>query len=179
MLPVDLQGLVDIKTCIPSIIVELKYASVRNFIGKSLYDFSQCLVLKEVAGGLAKVQIDLEKEGLALKIWDGFRPLAVQEFFWNSVSDKRYVSPPEEAPHTRGTAVDVTLVNREGQELPMPSLFDDFSEKAHRNYRGSGPEEQANSALLEYYMTRHGFIGLPTEWWHFDLSGWENYPIIS
>lgn len=177
-LPINLQRLVDIKTICPSCSVELKYASTDNFTGKRLYNFSQCLVLKEVALQLYKVQLDLEKNGLGLKIWDGFRPLSVQVFFWDSILDKRYVSPPQVARHTRGTAIDVTLTNIEGKLLAMPSLFDDFSERAHRNYRGATHEERTNSALLENFMTKHGFIGLSTEWWHFDLCGWEKYPII-
>jgi len=95
------------------------------------------------------------------------------------VPDERYVSDPRKGGrHTRGTAVDLTLVTKDGQELPMPSAFDDFSEKAHRNYMGATPEEIGNRELLQTVMEKHGFIGLPTEWWHFDLVGWENYPPI-
>jgi D-alanyl-D-alanine dipeptidase len=80
--------------------------------------------------------------------------------------------------HTRGTAVDLTLITQNGEELPMPSGFDDFSEKAHRTYMDCSPEEIKNRELLEEIMEKHGFVGLPTEWWHFDLVGWEAYPPI-
>jgi D-alanyl-D-alanine dipeptidase len=69
-------------------------------------------------------------------------------------------------------------VTKEGKELPMPSVFDDFSEKAHRNYQGASEVAIKNRQLLEEVMQRHGFIGLPTEWWHFDYRGWESYPPI-
>jgi hypothetical protein len=58
----------------------------------------------------------------------------------------------------------------------MPSDFDDFSERAHRNYRGGTAEQRRNRQLLEGVMEKHGFVGYPTEWWHFDLADWEKYP---
>ena len=58
----------------------------------------------------------------------------------------------------------------------MPSAFDDFSERAHRNYMKTSKEAISNRQLLEVVMQKHGFIGIPSEWWHFDLKGWEKYP---
>jgi D-alanyl-D-alanine dipeptidase len=166
--------LVDVQLMVPHIQVDLKYATADNFTGQIVYDFQQCLVLEEVAIGLQKVQAELETIGLGLKIWDGFRPMAAQWKFWELVPDERYISHPAKGGrHTRGTAVDVTLVSKDGQELLMPSGFDDFSEKAHRDYRGATEEEMANRELLQTVMEKHGFVGFATEWWHFDLIGWE------
>ena len=172
--------LVDIQSVIPQIQVDLKYATPENFTGQIVYSFQQCLLLKEVAVHLEKVQSELETMGLGLKIWDGFRPVAAQWKFWELIPDERYVSDPRKGGrHTRGTAVDVTLVTNEGQEITMPSVFDDFSEKAHRNYMEASEEAIKNRELLQQVMEKHGFIGLPTEWWHFDFAGWENYPPIN
>lgn len=171
--------LIDVQSVIPQIRVELKYATPDNFTGQVVYDFNRCLLRQEAVLCLNNVQVELETMSLGLKAWDGFRPMAAQWKFWELIPDERYVSDPRKGGrHTRGTAVDVTLVTKEGQELSMPSAFDDFSEKAHRNYRGATPEEIANRELLQTVMEKHGFIGLPTEWWHFDLVGWENYPSI-
>jgi len=171
--------LVDIQSCIPQIHLDLKYATTDNFTGQIVYDFNVCLVVKEVAVLLCQVQNELEPLGLSLKIWDGFRPMAAQWKFWELVPDERYVSDPRKGGrHTRGTAVDLTLVYKDGQELLMPTGFDDFSEKAHKNYAGAAQEELNNREFLREIMERHGFIGLTTEWWHFDLIGWENYPPI-
>jgi len=168
--------LVDIQTIIPQIQVDLKYATEDNFTGQVIYNFHHCLLLKEAALRLCNVQAELETMGLGLKIWDGFRPIAAQWKFWELVPDERYVSDPKKGGrHTRGTAVDLTLITKDGQELPMPSIFDDFSEKAHRNYMGAIHEEINNRELLQTVMEKHGFVGLPTEWWHFDLVGWENH----
>jgi D-alanyl-D-alanine dipeptidase len=171
--------LVEVQSIVPQIQIELKYATADNFTGQVVYNFQRCLLLKNVVLQLQNVQAELEPMGLGLKIWDGFRPRAAQWKFWELVPDERYVSDPRKGGrHTRGTAVDLTLITKDGQELPMPSAFDDFSEKAHRNYTKATPEEIANRALLQTIMEKHGFLGLPTEWWHFDLVGWENYPPI-
>ncbi len=168
--------LVEVRFLVPQIQVELKYATADNFTGEVVYNFQECFLRKEVLLRLQNVQAELEIIGLGLKIWDGFRPIAAQWKFWELVPDERYVSDPSKGGrHTRGTAVDLTLVTQEGRELPMPSAFDDFSEKAHRNFRGATPEETANRELLQTVMEKHGFIGLPTEWWHFDIEGWEIY----
>ncbi|MES2199286.1 MAG: M15 family metallopeptidase [Chlamydiota bacterium] len=172
-------GLVDIKLISANIQVDLKYATADNFTGQVVYDFQDCFVSREVALRLSDVQAELEMMGLGLKIWDGFRPMAAQWKFWELVPDERYVSNPlKGGRHTRGTAVDVTLVTKDHKELVMPSAFDDFSEKAHRNYKEGSEESLKNSFLLQEVMERHGFIGMPTEWWHFDLIGWESFPPI-
>lgn len=61
--------------------------------------------------------------------------------------------------------------------LVMPSDFDDFSVKAHREYKGASPEAQKNATLLENAMKEKGFDPFPTEWWHFDAPGWNRYPV--
>lgn len=159
--------------------MDLKYATTDNFTGHIVYHFECCLLLKEAALQLRDVQAELEAVGLGLKIWDGFRPVAAQWKFWELMPDERYVSDPRKGGrHTRGTAVDVTLITKDGQELLMPSEFDDFSEKAHHDYMEVSDEAIANREFLREIMERHGFIGLPTEWWHFDLAGWQDHPPV-
>lgn len=171
--------LVDLQSFIPTIQVDLKYTTPDNFTGQIVYNFHSCLLLKEAALRLRDIQSELEKIGLGLKVWDGFRPLAAQWKFWELVPDERYVSDPRKGGrHTRGTAVDLTLITKEGKELLMPSDFDDFSEKAHQDYRGGSDEAIKNREFLRELMERYGFINLPTEWWHFDLIGWQNCPPI-
>jgi len=79
--------------------------------------------------------------------------------------------------HNRGAAVDLTLVDKEGRELNMPTPFDDFSVKAHRNFNELPKVVIYNRCLLENIMADHGFIPCPSEWWHFDAADWENYPL--
>ena len=168
--------LVDVRSFAPTIEVDLKYATPDNFTGEVVYDFQNCLVCKEVAEKLGEVQSELREKGFGLKVWDGFRPMKAQWKFWELVPDERYVSNPlKGGRHTRGTAVDVTLVSFDGKELLMPSTFDDFSEKAHRDYEGASEEALANKILLQETMEKHGFVGMETEWWQFDLVSWESF----
>lgn len=170
--------LVPIETVQPPCLPEVRYATRHNFTGKVLYPIPRVFLHRDAARALSRVQRDLQRRGLGLKIWDAYRPLSVQRKMWNLIRDERYVSNPakNKGRHTRGTAVDVTLVDKLGRELPMPSDFDDFSARAHRDYRGGTPEQRRNRQLLESVMQRHGFTGYPTEWWHFDLADWEKYP---
>ncbi len=169
--------LVDLQAFIPQVQIDLKYATPDNFTQQVVYTFPCCLLIKDAALYLKDVQAELEPMGLGLKVWDGFRPMAAQWKFWELVPDERYVSNPTKGGrHTRGTAIDLTLITKDGEELVMPSAFDDFSEKAHRNYMEASEEAIKNRKLLETIMEKHGFVGLATEWWHFDLAGWENYP---
>lgn len=172
------KSLINLQELIPTILVELKYATKENFTGHILYDFQEAYLVLEAASKLKEVQEALAPMGLGLKVWDAYRPLAVQWKFWNLLPDKRFVSDPREGGrHSRGTAVDLTLV-KEGTELAMPSRFDEFSLRASRDYKGASEEQIKHRHLLQSVMENHGFEGLRTEWWHFDLIGWQQYPVI-
>lgn len=173
-LPGDLQ---DIATVAPTIQVALVYATPHNFTHQKVYTYTHCYLLPEVAQQLALVQKELVAHCLGLKVWDCFRPLAAQRKFWEILPDERYVSNPNKGGlHTRGTAVDLTLVDAKGKELLMPTKFDDFSAAAHRNNRKVDPAFLARLDLLEKTMKKHHFIGLSTEWWHFDYETWPQHP---
>ncbi|HOL72622.1 MAG TPA: D-alanyl-D-alanine dipeptidase [Bryobacteraceae bacterium] len=170
-------ALVNIQDVAPGIRLDIRYATARNFTGTKLYEEAACYLRAPAARALAAAQRELEKQGLGLKIYDCYRPLSVQRKLWKLVPDERYVANPEKGSrHNRGAAVDLTLVDRNGRELPMPTEYDDFSERAHRNYNALPESVIRNRALLEDLMRRHGFEPLPTEWWHFDFTGWEQYP---
>ncbi|GBD93012.1 D-alanyl-D-alanine dipeptidase [bacterium BMS3Abin05] len=161
-----------------TIIIDLRYATPNNFTGRVLYKIPRCFLRKSVAERLARVQRKLREKGLGLKIWDGYRPLSVQKKMWAIVPDSRYVANPKHGSrHNRGAAVDVTLVDSTGMELHMPTGFDDFSPKAHRDWMGDDSLAIHNRRILEDAMTSEGFIPLSTEWWHFDAPNWKNYPI--
>lgn len=166
---VNKHDLVDITKVNARIILDIRYATTNNFTHKAVYTQAKCYLRKSTAEKLNRVQQELEKQNLGLKIFDGYRPRSVQYIFWRLVPDKRYVAHPDKGSrHNRGTTVDVTLVDKQGKELFMPTDFDDFTQKAHRNYTKLALEQSKNRALLEQVMAKHGFIGLPTEWWHFD-----------
>ncbi|MBI4056546.1 MAG: M15 family metallopeptidase [Elusimicrobia bacterium] len=172
------EPLVRIQNVSPNVDLDIRYATDNNFTGKKVYPAAVCGLRKSVADRLAAVAREFEAMGYQLKVYDCYRPLSVQKRFWALVPDERYVANPAKGSrHNRGAAVDVTLVDKSGKELEMPSAYDDFSEKAHRDYTGATPMALRNKEILEKVMIHHGFVGLPTEWWHFDAQGWEKYPI--
>jgi zinc D-Ala-D-Ala dipeptidase len=160
---------------------EIRYATSCNFTGERLYPFPAAYVRKELIPSLEAVQRELAAKGFALKIYDGYRPLPVQQKMWDLIRDERFVSNPavNRGRHTRGTAVDVSLVDRHGKPVPMPSDFDEFSPRAAVSFSGGTSEERRNRDLLQRLMTRHGFLTYPDEWWHFDFKGWEKYQPLS
>jgi zinc D-Ala-D-Ala dipeptidase len=171
--------LVDVQKINPRIKVEIRYATENNFTGKKLYSVGKCFLRKFVAFKLDSVQKELENYGLGIKVWDCYRPLSVQKILWSIVPDERYVANPSKGSrHNRGCAVDLTLVDSLGNELPMPTGYDDFTEKAHRNYFNLPDTLIKNRMILENVMRKYGFIPLSTEWWHFDCEGWENFSIL-
>jgi D-alanyl-D-alanine dipeptidase len=98
---------------------------------------------------------------------------------WQTTRDSRYVADPAVGSnHSRGAAVDLTLVTKDGVELEMPSGFDEFSERAHRDFTCLAPGVAANRGLLESAMRQQGFVPLPTEWWHFDDAEWRRYGVL-
>jgi D-alanyl-D-alanine dipeptidase len=153
--------LVEIQSINSRIRIDLRYATADNFLGKAMYRVNKCFLRREVAERLSKVQVDLETLGLGLKIWDGYRPLSVQKEFWKLVSDERYVaSPVKGSRHNRAAAVDLTLVDRNGVELEMPTKFDDFTEAAGA-YAPCSERTAENRKLLQRVMKTHGFEILP------------------
>jgi len=168
--------LVDLTTVNPTIIFDIRYATNNNFLGFAVYPKPACYLDKEVAEALNKVQQELSLIQLGLKVFDGYRPLSVQQVMWDAVRDERYVSNPakNKGRHTRGTAVDLTLVDCHGNELEMPTPFDDFTEKAHSDYPNVSEAAFNNRALLKKIMEKYHFQPLPTEWWHFDFEGWHD-----
>ncbi len=172
--------LVEIKNVIPEIVLDIKYATEDNFTKEVIYASPQCHLLAHVADALANVQEELADYGLGLKVWDGYRPMSAQRKMWDIVKDtpqQIYVADPGMGgKHTRGTAIDCTLIDlATAQELKMPTEFDNFTERAWRSYNDMSDEAKANRQLLEDVMTAYGFIGLPHEWWHFDYYDWQEH----
>jgi zinc D-Ala-D-Ala dipeptidase len=177
--PQEEAQLVDIHAINSNIVIDMRYATTNNFMQRKLYPVARCLLRSAVARRLDRVQEELEKRRLGLKVYDCYRPLSVQRLMWQVMPDSRYVANPSRGSrHNRACAVDVTLVDLDGKELPMPTEFDNFTSRAHRNYRGGSPQALKNRQLLEDVMKKHGFIPMPTEWWHFDAVGWEKFPIL-
>jgi D-alanyl-D-alanine dipeptidase len=182
---------VDAASVVPGLIVEMRYLGAHNFVGRPIdgYERPVCLLTRRAAAALAQVAHDLQSQGLALKVFDCYRPArAVAHFvrwarnladvarkgeFYPEV-DKRqlfrdgYISA--RSGHSRGSTLDLTLARRaDGMELDMGTPFDFFSPRAWPSDRQVSPQAQANRALLAQAMRRRGFVPYKKEWWHFTL----------
>ena len=164
-----MERLVRVKDYIPDIRVDLKYASADNFTGHKIYDFTEAYLRYGTVQKLKKVQEALVQQGLSLKIWDAYRPPSAQFVFWEICPDDTYVANPIKgfSPHSRGGAVDITLVDLEGRELEMPTEYDDFSGKAVRNHPAWNATAKDNLNILEDLMVAQGFTAYEGEWWHY------------
>jgi len=154
---------------IPSIVVELKYATTGNITSEVIYNFTDAYLRYGTVKKLEAVQNELIKLGYCLKIWDAFRPVSAQFDLWKIMPSSAYVANPNTgySSHSRGNTVDVTLVTIDGAEIAMPTGFDDFSTKADRDYSDVSKAVAENAMLLEVVMEHNGFNSYYGEWWHF------------
>jgi D-alanyl-D-alanine dipeptidase len=170
--------LVDVRSIDPSILVDLRYATPRNFTGAVLpgYEADRALLRREVAEALARVQRRLKTGDIGLRIWDAYRPVRATRAMvdWagrsgrSDLLDQGYIA--RHSRHNLGVAVDLTLVDLlSGTELDLGTPFDTFSEAAHTaNAQG---RVRRYRELLVRAMAAEGFENLPQEWWHF------SYPV--
>jgi D-alanyl-D-alanine dipeptidase len=188
-------NLVDIRTLVPDIAEDIKYAGHDNFVGAPVdgYLAPKCLLLRPVAEALARVEHTLRPQQLRLKIWDCYRPArAVAHFVrWaHDLADQRtkpqhyprldksellhgYIA--ESSGHSRGATIDLTLQQcaADGshcQPLDMGTDFDFFDVRAHTDTPDVTAQQHANRLLLRDAMQREGFRNYPMEWWHYTLS---------
>lgn len=177
-------GLVDVQTLDPTIRVHLVYSTEDNFLGRVVYsDIHRALLHPTMATKVAAAQQALHQErpDLDLLILDAARPLSVQYQMFHVVAgtpQNRYVANPKKGPgmHNYGAAVDVTLVDHEGNWLPMGSDFDHFGPESHidneAHLLATGKitqEEYDNRRLLRRIMRQQRLLPLTSEWWHFNL----------
>ena len=191
-------GFVNLEDSVPSLVIELRYSTTDNFVGEIIdgYRDPKIVLTLETANALRKVQNELNKQNLGLKIFDGYRPQkAVNHFIrWakklnDTVKKKKYYPKvrkdklfeegyvAERSGHSRGSTVDVTLISIDslnyGEELDMGSEWDYFGVKSWINYDNIGYLQKENRKLLQNVMIKYGFKPYSKEWWHFTL---ENEP---
>ena len=178
----SLQAMIELKSLIPTVQYELRYASKNNFTGQRLYpkNTHTTYLRRKPAMALAKVAEELKGKGLGIKIWDAYRPYRTTVRFWELIHDERFVANPSKGSgHNRGTSVDLTLVDlKSGKELEMPTPFDDFSPAAFHGALNIDDFRIRNRALLKSTMEKYGFVPLETEWWHYSWQGASAYDVL-
>jgi D-alanyl-D-alanine dipeptidase len=207
LLPVLLYGqmgddeLVNPKDLIHDIVIDLRYStpdhSFLNIpqIGEmelpKFYTANEGLVVLKLANALKLAQDSLRNirnfngnsypEGIGIKIWDGYRPRAVQYLFWEIFPNSTYIANPSSGSlHNRGGAVDLTLIDlATGEELDMPTAFDDFSIQASHGYSSLPQNVINNRELLRSVMVNVAGLNIySNEWWHYSVSGASTYPLM-
>ena len=194
------ENFVLIKELIPSIVIEMRYDTNNNFTGRPIpgYGSRQAVITIATANALKKVQKELNKLGLGLKIFDAYRPQkAVNHFMkWsdqpsdtimknkyypnlkkNTLFDLGYIA--SKSGHTRGSTIDLTLLYvsgpEKGKEVDMGSVWDLFGARSGYGYEAISIIQKANRKLLRELMVAHKFLPYDKEWWHFSLNN-EPYP---
>jgi len=168
--------LIDIRLVEPTFMVDARYATANNFTGAPLpgYESHRALLRREAAAALARVQRRARNEGMALKVFDGYRPVRAtlamvdwaQRTGQAALLRDGYIASRSQ--HNLGLAVDLTLIGGDGQELDMGTPFDTFSSAAHTaNATG---EVATNRRLLVLLMQAEGFTNYEKEWWHFSYD---------
>ena len=174
--------MVELKTFVPGIVYDLRYATANNFMHRRIYPEKTTITFMRLpaAKALQKVQKELYENGLGLKIFDAYRPFSVTVKFWELVHDERYVANPSKGSgHNRGIAVDLTIINlKTGRELDMGTGFDNFTDTAHQTFTNLPEEILQNRGLLRSTMEKYGFKALDTEWWHFFLNNGSKFEIL-
>lgn len=161
-------------------VLDLRYATPNNFVNHTIYECGRCFLRPDVANQLKEVNRKLLEKGYRIKLFDCYRPLAVQWELWEEVSDPRYVADPREGSmHNRGMAVDLTLVNENGEELDMGTDFDYFGKKAYHSHTPQLSDTiQSNRNLLKTSMESAGFKPITTEWWHYNYQDEKFWPVF-
>jgi len=173
-------SLVDVRARIPDAVLDLRYATERNFLGRAVYPAGvPCLLQAPVADRLARAAARLRQENLRLVLWDCYRPLAVQREMWKVVPRPGYVADPAKGSnHNRGAAVDVAVAGPDGAPVPLPTEFDTFSPAAHAGAKDVPPPARKNRDRLRAAMEAEGFRVNRMEWWHFDAPEARGAPVL-
>ncbi|MCS7042209.1 MAG: M15 family metallopeptidase [Bryobacteraceae bacterium] len=174
--------LVEITALDPTIRLDIRYATPRNFLGRPVYSEARAFLQRPAAEALVRAHRRLKTEGYGIVVFDAYRPWSVTRLFWEATPDdkKHFVADPSKGSrHNRGCAVDVSLYDlRTGRLVQMPSEYDEMTPRAYPDYRGGPRRARRLRDLLRRAMEAEGFDVYEYEWWHFDYRGWRRYPVL-
>jgi len=160
--------------------VEIAYAGSDNFTGAPIYARAACYLHADAAAALSRAIELAAALGLRCKIFDAFRPAEAQWMLWHHSPDPEFLTPPwRGSPHSRGVAVDLTLIDGDGKPLDMGTGFDDFTPLSHHGQTDISATAQGNRHLLMGIMTTAGWDFYRNEWWHYQLFDARRYRALS
>lgn len=153
-------------------VYDIKYATKDNFLNQKVYDCPDCYLRLKTAIALINANEEFMKMGYRLKVFDCYRPHDVQKKMWAILPGTHYVANPKKGSiHNRGGAVDVTLIDKDGNELDMGTEFDFFGKEANHTYTKHSTTIQNNRNILKNTLKKHGFRSIYSEWWHYETIG--------
>jgi zinc D-Ala-D-Ala dipeptidase len=162
------------------VLIELAYATAANLTGAALYRTAICYLNDEAAPLLERAVALARPLGLRLKIFDAMRPTEAQWKLWTARPDPDFLADPRRgSPHSRGAAIDLTLVDQSGAALDMGTAFDAFTKLSHHGATEIDPAAQRNRMLLLGLMTAAGWDFYRNEWWHYQLFDARRFPLLS
>ncbi len=173
-------GLVDVRTAVPDISVDLRYATRHNVVRRPVYPANMpCLLRASTVAHLKKAQASLRRQGYGLRIWDAWRPQEAQQVLYAHGGGTGMFLDPRTgwSRHCGGISLDATLVDLEGHEQRLPTYFDEDLQKASSNARPRDPVILRNLEILHRAMREAGFTPLEGEWWHFDDADYLHEPV--
>jgi D-alanyl-D-alanine dipeptidase len=172
--------LVDLEKIIPDMVMDIRYATTNNFMKEKIYTLSKAYARKPVAEALKRAQLEFNKMGLGIIMYDAYRPYKATVKFYELYRDTTYVaSPYRGSRHNRGCALDMSIVDlKTKKELKMPTEFDSFKKEAWPSTPIADPEARKNRELIIKVMKNNGFKVNSSEWWHFDFIGWQKYEVM-
>ena len=160
--------------------IRLAYATDGNLTGRPVYARALCYLHREAAAALGRAVALARGQGLRLRIFDAFRPTEAQWRLWHCRPDPDFLADPRRgSPHSRGVAVDLTLLVADGRELDMGTGFDAFTPLSHHASLEVSPSAQANRFILLGIMTAAGWDFYRNEWWHYQLFESRRFPLLS
>jgi D-alanyl-D-alanine dipeptidase len=160
--------------------LDIVYATAGNFTGAPIYRRSAAYLHPEAAAALSRAIALAKAIGLKLKIFDAFRPTEAQWKMWNHTPDPEFLADPRRgSPHSRGVAVDLTLIGPDGRDLAMGTPFDAFRPQSHHAATDIPREAQQNRFLLLGLMSAAGWDFYRNEWWHYQLFEPRRFPLLA
>jgi D-alanyl-D-alanine dipeptidase len=160
--------------------VALAYATPENFTAAPVYQQAYCYLHTEAAEKLKDAVKAAKAMGYGIRVYDAFRPSEAQWKLWNHTPDPDFLADPRRgSPHSRGVAVDLTLLGADGEPIDMGTGFDAFTPLSHHGNLGISQEAQKNRLILLGLMTQAGWDFYRNEWWHYQLFNSRDYPLVS
>jgi len=169
---VDDNAFVNLKNYSNDFMYDMKYATDDNFLKEKVYPCAECFLRVKTVKSLLEANKTFLQKGFRIKLYDCYRPKAIQKKMWKIIPNANFVANPKKGSiHNRGGAVDISLVDSLGVEVNMGTKFDFFGEEASHNYQNLSDEILANRKFLKEIMLQNNFKSFDSEWWHYNLNG--------